>query len=62
MDEPMTGVGALEVPERDEESLAIDERAEALPLEMLSGDLEVPVPDAVEQHLPVPGYDDDTWR
>ena len=42
--------------------LPVEEPGDALPLEVMAGDLEVPESDAVEQHLPAGGYDDDSWR
>jgi len=64
MTDRMGEVPDLEAPPADayDQALPVDELAEHPPVELLSGDLEVPEPDAIEQRQPGPAYEDDSWR
>jgi len=55
----------LEAPERDafEQAVPVGEPPEDPPDEILSGDLEVPIADALEQRQPaMADEDDESWR
>ena len=60
----MSELRDLEAPDSDafEQSLPVEDLLEDPPVEVLSGDIEVPEPDAIEQHQPALVDDDDSWR
>jgi len=64
MSEQTSQVGDLEAPPADafEQSLPVEGLPEVPPLEVLSEDLEVPEPDAIEQLQPAALQDEDDWR
>ncbi len=65
MSDRMTEVPDLEAPPEDafEQSLPLaDPVDDALPVDTLPDDPEVPESDAIEQHQPAPPYEEDDWR